>query len=61
MSVRFQQEVAFDLEESKYQNTELRLSIYGKSPDEWKKLAKWAIDYNVHSTNVRWLIQIPRL
>ncbi|XP_012160935.1 AMP deaminase 2 isoform X4 [Ceratitis capitata] len=54
-------EVAFDLEESKYQNTELRLSIYGKSPDEWKKLAKWAIDYNVHSTNVRWLIQIPRL
>ncbi|XP_069966613.1 AMP deaminase 2 isoform X3 [Bactrocera oleae] len=54
-------EVAFDLEESKYQNTELRLSIYGKSPDEWKKLAKWAIEYNVHSTNVRWLIQIPRL
>ncbi|XP_054088343.1 AMP deaminase 2 isoform X6 [Zeugodacus cucurbitae] len=54
-------EVAFDLEESKYQNTELRLSIYGKSPDEWKKLARWAIEYNVHSTNVRWLIQIPRL
>ncbi|XP_017474291.1 PREDICTED: AMP deaminase 2 isoform X3 [Rhagoletis zephyria] len=54
-------EVAYDLEESKYQNAELRLSIYGKSPDEWKKLAKWAIDYNVHSTNVRWLIQIPRL
>ncbi|XP_067641734.1 AMP deaminase 2 isoform X2 [Eurosta solidaginis] len=54
-------EVAYDLEESKYQNAELRLSIYGKSADEWKKLAKWAIDYNVHSTNVRWLIQIPRL
>ena len=54
-------EVASDLEESKYQNAELRLSIYGKSPDEWNKLAKWAIDSNVYSDNVRWLIQIPRL
>lgn len=54
-------EVSADLEESKYQNAELRLSIYGKSRDEWNKLAKWAIDYNVYSTNVRWLIQIPRL
>ncbi|KAH8300827.1 hypothetical protein KR018_005569 [Drosophila ironensis] len=54
-------EVAFDLEESKYQNAELRLSIYGKSPDEWKKLAKWAIDNEVYSSNIRWLIQIPRL
>lgn len=54
-------EVAFDLEESKYQNAELRLSIYGKSRDEWNKLAKWAIEYNVYSDNIRWLIQIPRL
>ncbi|CAH4034182.1 AMP deaminase 2 isoform X4 [Pieris brassicae] len=54
-------EVASDLEESKYQNAELRLSIYGKSPTEWAKLAKWAIQYDVHSNNVRWLIQIPRL
>ncbi|KPU74815.1 uncharacterized protein Dana_GF19072, isoform B [Drosophila ananassae] len=54
-------EVAFDLEESKYQNAELRLSIYGKSPDEWAKLAKWAIDNEVYSSNIRWLIQIPRL
>lgn len=55
------QEVAADLEESKYQNAELRLSIYGKSRDEWTKLAKWAIDGNVYSDNIRWLIQIPRL
>lgn len=55
------QEVAADLEESKYQNAELRLSIYGKSPSEWAKLAKWAIQYNVNSNNMRWLIQIPRL
>lgn len=53
--------MAFDLEESKYQNAELRLSIYGKSPDEWYKLAKWAIDNDVYSSNIRWLIQIPRL
>ncbi|KAJ8954801.1 hypothetical protein NQ318_014913 [Aromia moschata] len=54
-------EVASDLEESKYQNAELRLSIYGKSADEWDKLAQWAIDSNVYSDNVRWLVQIPRL
>ncbi|XP_063703726.1 AMP deaminase 2 isoform X2 [Culicoides brevitarsis] len=54
-------EVASDLEESKYQNAELRLSIYGKSRDEWNKLANWAIANDVYSDNVRWLIQIPRL
>ncbi|KAL1514036.1 hypothetical protein ABEB36_003361 [Hypothenemus hampei] len=54
-------EVSSDLEESKYQNVELRLSIYGKSQDEWDKLAAWAIDSNVYSDNVRWLIQTPRL
>ncbi|XP_050526519.1 AMP deaminase 2 isoform X2 [Daktulosphaira vitifoliae] len=54
-------EVAADLEESKYQNAELRLSIYGKSRDEWDKLAKWAISNRVYSDNIRWLIQIPRL
>lgn len=58
---RIIKEVASDLEESKYQNAELRLSIYGKNPEEWDKLAKWAIDGDVYSDNVRWLIQIPRL
>lgn len=55
------QEVMSDLEESKYQNAELRLSIYGKSQDEWDKLAQWAVKHKVHSENVRWLIQVPRL
>jgi AMP deaminase len=50
-----------DLEESKYQNAEYRLSIYGRSRDEWDKLAKWAVDNKIYSDNVRWLIQIPRL
>ncbi|KAK4883962.1 hypothetical protein RN001_000233 [Aquatica leii] len=54
-------EIANDLEESKYQNVELRLSIYGKNKQEWDKLAKWAIDSDLYSDNVRWLIQIPRL
>lgn len=50
-----------DLEESKYQNVELRLSIYGRSRDEWDKLAKWAVKHRVYSKNVRWLVQMPRL
>jgi len=54
-------EVMTDLEESKYQNAELRLSIYGKSRDEWDKLANWAVMHNVYSDNVRWVIQVPRL
>ena len=50
-----------DLEESKYQNAEIRLSIYGRSYHEWDKLAKWAVKHNISSYNVRWLIQVPRL
>lgn len=50
-----------DLEESKYQNVELRLSIYGRCRDEWDKLAKWAVKHRVYSKNVRWLVQVPRL
>ncbi|XP_054905760.1 AMP deaminase 2 isoform X1 [Poeciliopsis prolifica] len=54
-------EVMADLEESKYQNVELRLSIYGRSRNEWDKLAKWAVRHQVYSNNVRWLVQVPRL
>ncbi|KAL1873827.1 hypothetical protein VTK73DRAFT_711 [Phialemonium thermophilum] len=54
-------EVIADLESSKYQMVEWRISIYGKSPDEWDKLAAWVIDNKLFSPNVRWLIQIPRL
>ncbi|XP_067095477.1 AMP deaminase 2 isoform X2 [Osmerus mordax] len=54
-------EVMADLEESKYQNVELRLSIYGRSRDEWDKLAEWAVKHGVYSDNVRWLVQVPRL
>ncbi|KAF3941160.1 hypothetical protein ABW19_dt0204799 [Dactylella cylindrospora] len=54
-------EVISDLEASKYQMAEYRISIYGRSEDEWDKLAAWIVDHKLFSHNVRWLIQIPRL
>ncbi|CAE6421584.1 unnamed protein product [Rhizoctonia solani] len=55
------QEVMTDLEQSKYQNCEWRISIYGRSSAEWDKLAKWIVHHKLYSHNVRWLVQIPRL
>jgi AMP deaminase len=54
-------EVISDLESSKYQMVEWRISVYGKSMDEWDKLAAWVVDNKLFSHNVRWLVQIPRL
>lgn len=54
-------QVMEDLEGSKYQMTELRISIYGRSIHEWDKLASWVVDNKLFSHNVRWLIQVPRL
>lgn len=54
-------EVISDLESSKYQMVEWRISIYGKSSDEWDNLAAWVVDNKLFSHNVRWLVQIPRL
>lgn len=54
-------EVFDDLEASKYQMAEYRISIYGRSIDEWDKLAAWVVDNQLFSHNVRWLIQVPRL
>lgn len=50
-----------ELEASKYQMAEYRLSIYGRSRDEWSKLASWVVDNELFSPNVRWMIQVPRL
>lgn len=55
------QEVAKELEESKYQHAEPRLSIYGRSASEWEGLATWFIQHKVHSPNMRWMIQVPRI
>lgn len=54
-------ELLIDLEANKYVMAEYRLSIYGKSIDEWDKLAAWVVDNDLFSYNVRWMIQIPRL
>ncbi|KAJ9123270.1 hypothetical protein QFC22_001468 [Naganishia vaughanmartiniae] len=54
-------ELIADLEQSKYQNVEWRLSIYGRNLQEWDKLAKWVVNNKLFSHNVRWLIQVPRL
>lgn len=54
-------EVMCDLTESKYQMAELRISVYGRSIDEWDKLATWAVTHKVFCKNVRWVIQVPRL
>ncbi|ORE19094.1 AMP deaminase, partial [Rhizopus microsporus] len=54
-------EVISDLESSKYQMCEYRISIYGRSVHEWDKLAKWIVNNKLFSANVRWLIQVPRL
>ena len=40
---------------------EWRISIYGRSVDEWDKLAAWVVDNRLFSHNVRWLVQVPRL
>ncbi|KAG9331802.1 hypothetical protein JZ751_016956 [Albula glossodonta] len=58
---RIIKEVARDLEESKYQHAEPRLSIYGRTPKEWDNLARWFIQHKVHSRNLRWIIQVPRI
>ncbi|XP_014847407.1 PREDICTED: AMP deaminase 3-like isoform X1 [Poecilia mexicana] len=58
---RLVKEVAAELEESKYQYAEPRLSIYGRSPSEWENLATWFIQQKVHSPNMRWMIQVPRI
>uniref|UniRef100_A0A4W4F756 AMP deaminase n=1 Tax=Electrophorus electricus TaxID=8005 RepID=A0A4W4F756_ELEEL len=58
---RLIKEVAQNLEESKYQYAEPRLSIYGRAPDEWDCLSKWFIQQKVYSPNLRWIIQVPRI
>lgn len=55
------QQVFSDLRASKYQMAEYRISIYGRKQSEWDQLAKWIVTNELHSENVTWLIQLPRL
>ncbi|XP_030077385.1 AMP deaminase 1 [Microcaecilia unicolor] len=54
-------EVGSDFEDAKYQYAEPRLSIYGRSPEEWTKLAQWFTKHKVYSPNMKWMIQVPRI
>ncbi|XP_075257307.1 AMP deaminase 2-like isoform X3 [Convolutriloba macropyga] len=54
-------EVISDLEDSKYQYAEPRISIYGTDIKEWELLAKFALSNNVFSPHIKWLIQLPRV
>ncbi|KAI4331620.1 hypothetical protein MLD38_029794 [Melastoma candidum] len=54
-------QVFSDLEASKYQMAEYRISIYGRKMSEWDQLASWIVNNELYSENVVWLIQLPRL
>ncbi|KAJ4840242.1 hypothetical protein Tsubulata_033901 [Turnera subulata] len=54
-------EVLSDLEASKYQMAEYRISIYGRKQSEWDQLASWFVNNSIYSENAVWLIQLPRL
>ena len=55
------QEVFADLAVNKYCLAEYRLSVYGKDRSEWGLLAKWILQNNLASKEVRWMIQLPRI
>ena len=50
-----------DLEASKYQHAEYRISIYGRKQVEWDMLAAWYCQNKLYSDNVLWLIQVCSL
>ena len=54
-------EVFGDVENSKYQLMEPRISIYGRNRAEWTTLGAWTYDNRVTSKHVRWMVQVPRL
>ncbi|XP_047093993.1 probable AMP deaminase isoform X1 [Lolium rigidum] len=54
-------QVFSDLNASKYQMAEYRISIYGRKQSEWDQLASWIVNNELYSENVVWLVQIPRL
>ena len=43
LSLAAYEELISDLEESKYQHAEWRLSIYGRKRSEWDNLSKWVL------------------
>ncbi|RYR18003.1 hypothetical protein Ahy_B03g062644 isoform D [Arachis hypogaea] len=54
-------QVLTDLEASKYQMAEYRISVYGRKQSEWDQLASWFVNNAIYNKNAVWLIQLPRL
>jgi len=54
-------EVMQSYQNAKFVCAEWRISIYGKSSEEWAKLAFWFRRNNIRCEQIRWLIQVPRL
>eukprot|EP01079_Euglenida_sp_SAG-EU17-18_P004040 gene4041-736_t len=50
-----------EMEQEEKTFAECRLSVYGNSPEEWKKLAAWWSTHGMDSLHNKWMIQIPRL
>ncbi|KAL0421195.1 UNVERIFIED_CONTAM: AMP deaminase [Sesamum latifolium] len=53
-------QVLSDLEASKYQLAEYRISIYGRKQSEWDQLASWFVNNGIYSDNAVWLIQVKQ-
>eukprot|EP01125_Pyxidicula_operculata_P001830 TRINITY_DN1168_c0_g1_i2.p1 TRINITY_DN1168_c0_g1~~TRINITY_DN1168_c0_g1_i2.p1 ORF type:complete len:1179 (+),score=208.21 TRINITY_DN1168_c0_g1_i2:720-4256(+) len=49
------------LENSKYHMAEYRISVYGRSMQDWSDVAKWIVKHKLYCKHQRWLVQIPRL
>ena len=51
----------FESIEKANKKTEYRISIYGRTQNEWNDLAEWVDKFDVRSPNNRWVIQFPRV
>ena len=49
-------ELFADLEETKYQLSEYRLSIYGRKSTEWRKLAQWVMSHGLVLPYNKWQV-----
>lgn len=53
--------VIHNVERNQYICTELRISLYGRHPNELLTLAQWFARYQMASPNILWVLQIPRI
>ncbi|XP_020975347.1 AMP deaminase isoform X2 [Arachis ipaensis] len=51
-------QVLTDLEASKFQMAEYRISVYGRKQSEWDQLASWFVNNAIYNKNAVWLIQV---